>query len=95
MCRARAMNGSGGMRTQTMGRAHRADTLWDRQDVGSYHTRCDICRAPARATRAGMLLCRDLPGHAAPPKLPVGRRTGLVFMAIFLVLLIGLSWPPG
>ncbi len=38
----------------------------------------------------GMLFCSGLPGQAAPPKLPVGRRTGLVFMAIFLVLLIGL-----
>jgi chromate transporter len=38
----------------------------------------------------GMLLCRALPGQAAPPKLPVGRRAGLAFMAIFLVLLVGL-----
>ena len=60
------MNGSGGMRTQTMGRAPRATTLWDRQDVGSYHTRCDICRAPARATRAGMLLCRECIDAARP-----------------------------
>jgi chromate transporter len=38
----------------------------------------------------GMLLCRDIQNQAAPPRLPVGRRAGLVFGAIFLVLLIGL-----
>jgi len=38
----------------------------------------------------GMLLCRDVLGSGAPPKSPVGPRTGLAAGAIFLVLLIGL-----
>jgi chromate transporter len=38
----------------------------------------------------GALLCRGLQGQAVPPRLPVGRRAGLVFMALFLALLIGL-----
>jgi chromate transporter len=39
----------------------------------------------------GMLLCRDVASPPAPPRLPVGRRTGLAALAIFLLLLIGLS----
>jgi len=38
----------------------------------------------------GVLLCRDVAGLAAPPRLPIGRRTGLAAGAVFLVLLIGL-----
>jgi chromate transporter len=38
----------------------------------------------------GMLLCREVPGSAAPPKLPIGRRTGLASGAFFLLLLFGL-----
>lgn len=52
------------MRTQMSVRAQRA--LWERHDAGTYHTRCDICRAPARTTRAGMLLCRDCIDAARP-----------------------------
>jgi chromate transporter len=37
-----------------------------------------------------MLLCREVPGSAAPPKLPIGRRTGLASGAFFLLLLFGL-----
>jgi len=46
--------------------------------------------ALAAGAVGGMLLCRGLPGLAIPPKLPVGRRAGFVFLAIFLALLIGL-----
>ena len=59
------MNANRDMRTQMSGRAQRA-TLWDRDRAGSYHTRCDICRAPARSSRAGMLLCRDCLDAARP-----------------------------
>jgi len=38
----------------------------------------------------GALLCRGLQGQAVPPRLAVGRRAGLVFMALFLGLLVGL-----
>lgn len=38
----------------------------------------------------GMLLCREAQGSAAPPSLPIGRRTGLAAGAMFLLLLIGL-----
>jgi len=38
----------------------------------------------------GALLCRGVQSQSAPPKLPVGRRAGLVFIALFLGLLIGL-----
>ena len=38
----------------------------------------------------GIMLCRDVDGAAAPPKLPIGRRTGLVAGALFLLLLAGL-----
>ena len=38
----------------------------------------------------GALLCRGVQSQSAPPKLPVGRRTGLVFITVFLGLLIGL-----
>ena len=38
----------------------------------------------------GALLCRGVQAQSAPPRLPVGRRAGFAFMAIFLGLLIGL-----
>ena len=38
----------------------------------------------------GVLLCRDVQGQPAPPRLPVGRRAGLAALAAFLALLIGL-----
>jgi chromate transporter len=38
----------------------------------------------------GALLCRGVQSPSVPPKLPVGRRTGLVLIAVFLGLLIGL-----
>ncbi len=38
----------------------------------------------------GMWLCRGTQSRSTPPQLPVTRRSGLVFMAIFLALLIGL-----
>ncbi len=38
----------------------------------------------------GMAFCRGGPHQAAPPRLPVGRRAGLAFIAAFLGLLIGL-----
>jgi chromate transporter len=38
----------------------------------------------------GVLLCRDAPGISAPPKLPIGRRTGLAAGGVFLALLVGL-----
>jgi hypothetical protein len=59
------MNANRDMRTQTSGKAQRA-MLWDRDAAGSYHTRCDICRSPARTTRAGMLLCRECLDAARP-----------------------------
>jgi chromate transporter len=38
----------------------------------------------------GAVLCRGLQSQPVPPRLPIGRRTGFVFMAIFFGLLIGL-----
>ena len=38
----------------------------------------------------GALLCRGPQSQPVPPRLPVGRRAGFVFMAIFVGLLIGL-----
>ena len=38
----------------------------------------------------GALLCRGVQSQSVPPKLPVGRRAGLMFIAVFLGLLIGL-----
>ncbi|HZC15671.1 MAG TPA: chromate efflux transporter [Caulobacteraceae bacterium] len=38
----------------------------------------------------GMLLCRDVRNQSVPPRLPIGRRAGLAFIAIFLALLIGM-----
>ena len=38
----------------------------------------------------GILLYRDVDSPATPPKLPIGRRTGLAAGAVFLALLIGL-----
>jgi len=38
----------------------------------------------------GMLLCRGVQNQVVPPKLPVGRRAGLVCIVLFLGLLIGL-----
>jgi hypothetical protein len=66
--RARMVNVECRMRTQTDGRAHRAigTSLWDRGELRSFHTRCDVCRAPARTTRGGMLLCRDCADAARP-----------------------------
>jgi chromate transporter len=46
--------------------------------------------ALAAGAVGGVLLCRDIKSQAIPPKLPVGRRAGLVFIEIFLGLLIGL-----
>jgi chromate transporter len=46
--------------------------------------------ALAAGAVGGVLLCRGLQAQAAPPKLPVGRRAGVAFMAIFLALLVGL-----
>ena len=46
--------------------------------------------ALAAGAVGGMLFCRGLPGQAMPPKLPVGRGAGLVFVTVFLALLIGL-----
>jgi chromate transporter len=38
----------------------------------------------------GVLLCRDVEGPEKPPRLPIGRRTGLAAGAAFLLLLVGL-----
>jgi chromate transporter len=38
----------------------------------------------------GVLLCRDVQNAAVPPKLPVGRRTGLACLFLFVGLLIAL-----
>ncbi|HEX4199340.1 MAG TPA: chromate efflux transporter [Caulobacteraceae bacterium] len=38
----------------------------------------------------GVLLCRDVRNTAVPPKLPVGRRTGLAWLSAFVGLLIAL-----
>ena len=46
--------------------------------------------ALAVGATGGVLLCRGLESQAVPPKLPVGRRAGLIFMALFLALLVGL-----
>jgi hypothetical protein len=56
------------MRTHMDGRAQRAvgTSLWDRHELRAFHTRCDVCRAPARTTRGGMLLCRDCAEAARP-----------------------------
>lgn len=62
---ARLMNVVTLMRTQQSGRAPRA-MLWDRSEIRHLHTRCDICRSPARTTRGGMLLCRDCAEAARP-----------------------------
>ncbi|WP_084584493.1 chromate efflux transporter [Sphingomonas azotifigens] len=40
----------------------------------------------------GMLLCRDVAGAAAPPRLPVGRRTGIAAGTLFLLLLVVLPF---
>lgn len=65
--RARMVNVEQRMRTHTDGRALRASaSLWDRGELRHFHTRCDVCRAPARTTRGGMLLCRDCSDAARP-----------------------------
>jgi len=46
--------------------------------------------ALAAGAVGGMLFCRRVQGQSAPPKLPVSRRAGLLFMALFLALLAGL-----
>jgi chromate transporter len=46
--------------------------------------------ALAAGAVGGVLLCRGVQAQAAPPKLPVGRRAGVAFMAIFLTLLVAL-----
>jgi chromate transporter len=46
--------------------------------------------ALAAGAVGGVLLCRDVPGQPAPPRLPVGRRASLAALAAFLALLIGL-----
>ncbi|HUZ13844.1 MAG TPA: chromate efflux transporter [Caulobacteraceae bacterium] len=46
--------------------------------------------ALAAGAVGGMLLCRGVQSQSVPPRLPVGRRAGLAFMAVFLGLLIGL-----
>ena len=38
----------------------------------------------------GVVLCRGIQSQAAPQKLPIGRRTGLAFIAVFIGLLVGL-----
>lgn len=38
----------------------------------------------------GMLVCHGIEAQAAPPRLPVGRRTGVAATAVFVTLLIGL-----
>ncbi|HEY2482220.1 MAG TPA: chromate efflux transporter [Caulobacteraceae bacterium] len=44
--------------------------------------------ALAAGALGGVLLCRDVEGLAAPPKLPIGRRAGLAAMTVFVVLLL-------
>ena len=46
--------------------------------------------ALAIGAAGGMLLCRGAAAQSAPPKLPVTGRAGLVFAAVFLILLAGL-----
>ena len=46
--------------------------------------------ALAVGATGGALLCRGVQTQSVPPKLPVGRRAGIAFMAIFLALLVGL-----
>ena len=46
--------------------------------------------ALAAGAVGGMLLCRGVQTQSVPPKLPVGRRAGIAFMAIFSALLVGL-----
>jgi chromate transporter len=48
-----------------------------------------LCALGAGAV-GGMLLCRGVQSQPAPPQLPVTRRSGLVFMVLFLALLVGL-----
>jgi chromate transporter len=38
----------------------------------------------------GMFLCRNIVGLPAPPKLPIGHRTGIIAGILFLALLVGL-----
>ncbi len=44
----------------------------------------------AAGAAGGLLFCRDVGAQAVAPKLPVSRRAGLVFLAVFLALLAGL-----
>jgi chromate transporter len=46
--------------------------------------------ALAAGALGGALLCRDQKNQAAPPALPIGRRTGLAAGALFVLLLIAL-----
>jgi len=46
--------------------------------------------ALAAGAVGGMLLCRGVADQTAPPRLPVGRRTGVAAIAVFLILLTGL-----
>jgi chromate transporter len=46
--------------------------------------------ALAAGAVGGMIFCREVQSQSVPPKLPVSRRAGIVFMAMFLALLAGL-----
>jgi chromate transporter len=39
---------------------------------------------------AGTWVCRNIDGHPAPPRLPIGRRTGVAAICAFLILLVAL-----